>query len=279
MEWIIAADSSSNWLDHADYTKWGIGVEVAPLKIGLEGEEYVDDAALDLGQFIPAMEAAAHSNSAAPSTQAWKNAFDKGDKVIAITITSKLSGSYSSAYAARQMVLEQHPEKQIFILDSLSTGPEMVLLIERCAQLIREGRSFDEVCEELSAYSKKTNLMFILGSLDNLIKNGRVSKLEGSLAGLLGIKVLGCAKEGVLDVLKKCRGKQVFSQLLVQMEAFKFNGRRLIISHCENEARANEIQQSVLASHPDCQVTIMENRGLCTYYAQRGGILVGFESI
>lgn len=279
MKWMIAVDSSSNLIDPAVYAAQDLGAEIVPLKIGLNQQEYVDDSRLNVSDMMQAMETAQHSTSASPSPQVWQAAFEQAEQIIAITITGALSGSSASAYTAKKMTLEAHPDKKIFILDSRSTGPEMVLLVEEAVRLIGMGGDFDAVCAQLTQHKRRTHLLFVLESLDNLIKNGRVSKLEGGIAGLLGIKLLGCAsKDGVLQVLKKCRGRQVYQELLAQMERIGFAGRKVVISHCFNEQRALELKKSILEKFPKCPVTVMQNRGLCSYYAQRGGVLVGFEA-
>ena len=112
----------------------------------------------------------------------------------------------------------------------------MTLYVEKLVEYIEQGLSFEEVSAKIDKYAKNVRLLYVLESLDNLIKNGRVSKLEGGLAGLLGIRILGTASsEGTLELLHKCRGqKKVYDQMLNRMLEDGFDGGRVVISHCLN---------------------------------------------
>lgn len=69
---------------------------------------------------------------------------------------------------------------------------------------------FDEIVENITKYCETVKTYFILESMDNLIKNGRVSTIAGKLAGILGIRILGQAsKEGTIELLRKLRGKDL----------------------------------------------------------------------
>ena len=94
-------------------------------------------------------------------------------------MTSCLSGTFNSAVVARRMVLEQHPEKKILVIDTRSTGGHMALLIWRLRDLIAQGLPFREVAREAVAYNRSLRLLFTLSSFDNLVKNGRMNDRLG----------------------------------------------------------------------------------------------------
>ncbi len=97
------------------------------------------------------------------------------------------------------MELEDYPEKKIQVFDTLSAGPEMELILQQILREIQVGGSFEEICARITDYRKRTKLAFVLYSMDNLVKNGRVSKIAGFAASLLGIAVVGRAgKKGGL---------------------------------------------------------------------------------
>ena len=179
------------------------------------------------------------------------------------------------------MALERCPKKKIFIMNTLSIGPEMSLLVRKTAECIRKGMEYEEIAETLTEYAKSTKLLFILEHMDNLIKNGRVSKLQGSLAGLLGIKILGRASdEGTLDLLHKKRGSlAVYNTCVQEMKERGFAGGRVVISHCMNQAKAEYIRKELLQLFPQSDIMIMPASGLISYYAERGGLLIGYETI
>lgn len=125
------------------------------------------------------------SYSACPSVADWERAFGEDDDVLAFTITSGLSGSFRAACAAKLNCEENSPSRRICIIDSLSTGPEIVLLIEKAVSELSAGADFDAVCRSVQDYQRRTHLIFALESLHNLAQNGRVGKLAAAAAGML----------------------------------------------------------------------------------------------
>ena len=122
-------------------------------------------------------------------------------------------------------------------------------------------------------------LFFILENLNNLAKNGRVSPAVAKIAGVLGIRIVGKADDGRLNPLHKCRGKDKSLQTIINDicgEGFK--GGKLRIAHCDNEVNANIIKNKILEKYPQSDIQIIPCGGLCSFYAERGGVLVGFES-
>ena len=105
--------------------------------------------------------------------------------------------------------MAERPDRKVFILDSLSTGPELELLIEKYRELIDSGLTFDEIKATILEYSKQTHLLFSLESLSNFAKNGRVSPTLAKAANLFGIRIVGRASdEGELEPMHKCRGEK-----------------------------------------------------------------------
>ena len=271
----IVADSSADVLELKN-----VPFESAPLKIITVKKEYTDDADLDVAEMVEDMLANTEkSSTACPSPEAWINAFGDAQYVFCVTITSNLSGSNNSANLAKRDYEEMYPGRRVLVIDSLSAGPEMGLIVERLEELILEGKSFEQISEEIEAYYKNTGLVFILESLRNLANNGRVSKVVASAAGILGIRLLGKASDvGTLEPLAKVRGeKKALPALVGQLENEGYKGGKVKISHCLNEKAALEFKRIILEKYPAAQVAIGTCRGLCSFYAEKGGMLVGFE--
>lgn len=271
----IISDSGANVL-HLDDASF----ENIPLTIHVNGTDYQDDASLSVNEFIESL----HQNdgktsTACPSIAQWQKAFEGADEIYAITITSVLSGSYNSAVQAAGMYREDHPETKIHVIDSLSAGPEMELIIDKLKESIDAGLNFDEICAKINAYKEKTHLNFALESLDNLAKNGRISPAVAKVAKMLKIRIIGRPDDGKLTPIGKARGaKKTISYLIKDMEEHGFSNGRVIIAHILNEEGADNLKQAILAKHPEASVEIREARGLCTYYAQKGGLMVGYEA-
>lgn len=250
------------------------------LKLDIGDKEFVDDFDLNIEEFMQAMyDYKGKTGSAAPSPQDWINAYEKSEYIFAITITGALSGSYASAKTALDMFKEQYPDRKIHLIDSKSTGPEITLIVNKLTEYMSQDMDFEDIVRNIDAYCKRTNLLFVLKSLDNLVKNGRISKLVGSIAGILGIKILGTATpKGEFGLLQKCRGKMTaYDKLIEEMLTRQYNGGKVTIAHCFALDTAEYIASNLKKKFPNCDIEIMPTSGLCSYYAEQGGILVGFE--
>ena len=111
-------------------------------------------------------------------------------------------------------------------------------------------------------------------------QNGRISKLAATAAGVLGIRAVGQASaEGTLEMLGKCRGERKTQEFLLQeMERLGYKGGSVRIGHCGNAAFSLELYTELRRRFPNADVRRYPLRGLCSYYAERGGIMMGFET-
>ncbi len=135
-----------------------------------------------------------------------------------------------------------------------------------------------EIRDSVTEYQKHTHLLFSLESLTNLARNGRVSPAVAKIAGVLGIRVMGEAREGVLDLLHKIRGKaKTLDMIFAEMKKRGFSGGKVVIDHCFNQNAANLLAEKILSEFPSCDLKIGRNGALCSFYAERGGVLIGFE--
>lgn len=271
----LVADSSANLNQMA-----GKDFEAVPLKILVGDREFTDNEALDVPEMFKALKAyKGKTSTSCPSVQDWMSAFEDADVVFGTAITSGLSGCYNAAKIAAEEYMEAKPGAKVFILDSLSAGPELELFMEKYQELIDAGKSFEEIREEIQAYASRTHLAFSLASLDNFAKNGRVSPAVAAAVGLLGIRIVGKASdEGTLEPMHKCRGeKKALQQVLTNMKEMGYAGGKVRIAHSYNEEGAQKLAELISAQFPGGDIGIRLNRGLCGYYAEEGGILIGFE--
>ncbi len=271
----IVVDSSSNLVNLE-----GVDFSSVPLTIITNEKEYVDDANLDVNQMINDLKLyKGKSSTACPSIGSWLESFNGYDEIYVITITSNLSGAYNSAIQAKEMYLDENPNAKIHVFDSLSTGPEIALLAEKINELIIDGNKFEDVILKAKEYLGKTKLFFILESLHNLAQNGRVSKLSEIASKILNIRVIGQASiDGVLQLLTKCRGiKATVSKIVNYILESNYKGGKLKIAHVNNFDFALKIKEAILQKFTEAKVFISECRGLCSFYAEEGGILIGCE--
>lgn len=271
----IVTDSSSDVL-----TLDGVDFESAPLRIVTKDKIYVDDATLDVEGMVNDLASyKGKSSTSCPNQTDYLRAFGDADEVYCITITGSLSGSYNAAVLAKNTYEAEHKGSRVYVLNSLSTGPEMALIIERMRSLILEGRTFDEITSDIDSYSKRTGLIFMLESMRNLANNGRVSPVVAKLAGLLGIRVIGRASDkGELEMLSKPRGERnALAAIVDRLREYGLKGGAVRIAHALNEAAANALAKLIRTDLGVTDIRIYPLRGLCSFYAERGGLLVGFE--
>ena len=277
--WKIVTDSSSNLVFGMPCAP-GVSFAVAPLKINVGDSQFVDNDQLDVREMMRTMEACeSGASTACPSPEDFASHFREADCSIAITITGSLSGTYNSALVARDMVLDEFPDKKIHVIDSKSTAGPLSMVAKRINELIAQGLSFEDVCREADAYAASRELLFTLSSFENLMKNGRMNRLAGLVATKLNIRAIGRADDGKLAILHKVRGEaHTFSKLVSEMGNWKDMSacERVVISHCFNEMGAALIKKLIEREYPGVPVEIEATRGLNSFYAERSGILVAF---
>lgn len=271
----IVADSSANLLELE-----GVKFASAPLKIIAGDREFVDDSALNVEDMVTWFDSYKdRSKTSCPNPGDWLEAFDGADEVFCVAITSGLSGSYNAACVAKQMYEGENPGKKVYVIDSLSAGPELVLMVEKLKACIKKDMPFEDICAEMESYTQKTGLVFMLESLKNFAANGRVSPAVAKIAGVLGIRIVGKASlQGTLEQMHKCRGEaKALSTIVAHLKENGLNKGKVWIAHCMNEPAALKLKELIHQMADQAQVQIHKCRGLCSYYAEKGGLLVGFE--
>lgn len=271
----IVADSSCDIfsLESVDFS-------CAPMKIITDEKEFVDDNSLDVDNMVDFLyQYKGKSKSSCPNANDWIEAFDGADDVFCVTITSGLSGSYNSACLAKEMYESENNGKRVHVFDTLSAGPEVTLVIEKIADCVKSGMEYEEIVKTVTEYMKKTGLVFMLKSLKNFANNGRVSPVVAKLVGIAGICIVGKASDaGTLEPMHKCRGEKHSLKTLTELlHKEGFIKGKISIGHCQNEASANHLKNLILERFENAKIEIHNLKGLCSFYAEKGGILVGFE--
>ena len=281
MTYNIVCDSSCD-LQSAVLQPGRVSLEAVPLRITVGEREFTDNAALSIPMLLAEMAAEkSASGTACPSPAAFARAFETADCSICFTISSNLSGTYNAAVMGRNMMLEEHPEKKVCVIDSKSTSGAMVLLVRK-AQVLLEAEDepdFDAVCDQLRTYQASLRTVFTLECFDNLIKNGRMRPLVGNLLHTLGIHVIADATpQGTIHVCGKARGEAKTYQAVVEhmRNSKDCTGAEVVLSHCENLTGALRLKEQILAALPVKSVDILPCRGLTSFYAMEKGLIVGY---
>ena len=270
----IVFDSSADIITLKD-----VDFASAPLKIITSEKEYVDDKSLDVEEMITELYAyEGRSSSSCPSPMDWLDSFGDAKYIFCVTLTSKISGSYNAATLAKTDYEESFPDRRVCVIDTLSAGPEVRMMVEKIRGLILEGKEFDEICQIAEDYKSKTELYFVLESLNNFANNGRVSPTVAKMANMFGIRIIGKAYIGELKpLIKSCGEKKALTALLERIENAGYKGGKMRIAHCMNEGAAIKVATEIRKKYEESDIKIYHTRGLCSFYAEKGGVLVGFE--
>ena len=279
MTWKIVADSGC---DYRTIENLAVDTlfESVPLTIQVGDEIFIDNAQLNIDDMMEKMYATSSaSKSACPSPDDYMKAFDGASNIFVVTITGTLSGSHNSAQVAKKLYLEEHPNVNIHIIDTLSAGGENDLIIKNLNLLIGQGLSYEEVVTEITAYQAKTKLLFVLSKVDNLVKNGRLSKLLGAVVGLLNIRMVGeASQDGKLELLQKARGaKKSLIAAFDELIKAGYAGGQIIIAHRNNLKFCQQFSEMVRERFPQAVIEIIPTSGLCSFYAEENGLLMGYE--
>ena len=160
--------------------------------------------------------------------------------------------------------MELHPERRVHVFDSLSAGPGCTQMVEKVADCVRKGLSFEDTVAAVTAFRDRANLIFSLASVHNFVANGRVSAAAGV--------------KGELVIASKSRGDhKAMQNMLGAMMKQGWNGSKVYIHHCMNQSAAEELKAALLEKFPNAEIEIGVLRGLCSYYAEVGGVLVAYE--
>ena len=270
----IVADSSSD-MHHVEDELF----ELVPLKIMNDQNEYIDNKQLNVKAMAEELKSyKGKTTTSCPNTTDWIKSFDGADVVYAFTITSKVSGSYNSCILAKSIYEEENPGKIVYVIDSLTAGPAIKLLIDYLKECLNQGMDYKEAYEKTLAYLQTTHTIFSLESVNNLARNGRVNTVVAAAVGALNLRIIGIANEGVIDPIHKVRGdKKAIKQIFATMLEKGYHGGKVYFSHCFNEKNLVLLKETILAQFPNAIIETMPCGGLVSFYAELGGVVVGYE--
>ena len=252
-----------------------------PLTIRVGGKDYVDDQSLDTSLLIYAMDQSPDaSSSSCPAPGDYLEAYRQAEgDIYVVTLSALLSGSHNSAWQARQMFLEEQPERNIHVFNSCSASAGEVLLAQKVYQLAKAGTPFSQVVTQAEQTITETNTLFVLENLDNLRKNGRLTRVQAMLTGALRIKlIMGSTPEG--EICKHGQAlsiKQALAKLVdIMASDERHKGKILYIAQCLCPDRAQQLWELAQKSCQFTDVVITATRGLSSYYANSGGVVAAY---
>ncbi|HBT66072.1 MAG TPA: DegV family protein [Ruminococcaceae bacterium] len=260
--------------------------DIAPLTIRLAGSEYLDDGTVDVAAMLDEMAASKQgASSACPSSEDYAEHMRKYDQCFVVTLSSKLSGSYNAARIAAEMVMEEFPDKKIYVFDSKTASAGELQLALFLHEKIEQGLSFDEIVVLGEEFIDSLRTMFVVEDLGNLIRNGRLSKVSGLIASVLSLcPIMGENGQGDIKLVAKVRGIQNSLRKLVELVSehtsnAAANSLRLVLSYCHCPERATALKTDLMEKCNALREVILVSTGaLSSMYANKGGVVIAFSS-
>ncbi len=277
MSYKVVIDSCGELLDE---WKQDPRFESVALTLSVDGVNIIDDETFDQADFLKRVaECPECPKSACPSPERYMRAFDcEAEHVYAVTLSAELSGSYNSAVLGKNLLQEDHPDRQIHIFNSKSASVGQTLIAMKIQECEEAGLPFEQVIETVDAYIEQQHTFFVLDNLETLRKNGRLSKAKALVASALKIKpVMGSTEEGAICQLDQARGmnKALVKMAQAIVEKTADSGQKtLAISHCNCHERAILLKNALEERMPIKKIVILDTAGVSSMYANDGGVIV-----
>ena len=259
--------------------------KIAPLTITIDDTHYVDDGTVDIPPYLAAMKASKNPvRSACPSPDLYAEDIraTEGDCFI-VTLSAKLSGSHNAASLGVQLAQEDMPEKKVHVFDSESASAGETYIALMIHDLIAAGKSFEQIVELVEEKIRSMHTLFVLDSLDNLVKNGRISRTVALLANVLSIRLLMSDDgHGAIKNISKARGiKGALGQMVEtcrkHTEGLAAASQRLVISYCNCPERARQVRDMIREKCPAIgEIILTPTSALSSMYANDGGIVIAY---
>ncbi|NLL69898.1 MAG: DegV family protein [Epulopiscium sp.] len=274
----IVADSSC---DMTEEMRKELDVEIVPLTLQIGDKIYTDDEHLDIQMYLKDMKEYAEApKTSCPSPQQFMKAYEGKESVFVVTLSSALSGTYNSAVLAKNMFLEEVGEKFIHVFNSFSACVGETLISFKISDLAKKNINEWEIVEKVTKYIEEMKTFFLLESLENLSKAGRLHPVIAKIANVLSIKpIMGSTDDGHIRLVHKARGyKRAFQKFIdtIGEEGTNLEEKVLGIAHCNCLNRALDFKKEVQKRYNFKEIIIVEMAGLSSTYANDGGLVIAF---
>lgn len=253
-------------------------IELVGLNVSFNDESYIAGVEIDNETFYKKMsESKELPKTSCPSPDRFLEAYKGDEDVLIITVSSLLSGTYSSAKLAKDMYEDKNSNKKIEVLDSMSGSIGQGLLAIKAAELINEGKNLDEIVSILEKLKNDVIFYGTLETLENAIKGGRINPLAGKPINALNFKAIIQVTEGVVKPIDKARG--VNNSLKKVLEYVESNIKNvdekiLVIAHAHCEDKASKIKESLEIKYKFKDIIIAEIGPVMGTYTSQGAILI-----
>ncbi|WP_188456851.1 DegV family protein [Virgibacillus oceani] len=257
---------------------------VIPLYLHFQDEQYKGGADIDLPSFYQKIkEESELPRSSAPSPNDFYQAYKQVNPdvpIIMLSLTKGLSSTYENAVQGKEMLLDEQPTRQIEVINTKTATCGQALLLHEAEKKLNENYSFEELVTHLYERVEHITTLFVLKTLDNLIRGGRLDKVKGAIAKTLNIKLLmRGSEEGTIEVSEKVRGdKKSIRRFIEQIGEYTKNveDKVITLTHCNAEERAKKVLTEIRNKYAFKDAYITEMGPLISTYAGEGGLVISF---
>lgn len=255
------------------------GITVVPMNVEIDGQHFMEDVDISPEEFWKKMDNSSKlPKTAQPSPGKFAEVFKKiqneGDEPLCITISSKLSGTYQSALIGGGLSGDKAT-----VFDSLAGSLSHGIQVLKAARLAKEGKNIKDILEILKKHRAGVEIIIPLDTLENIVKGGRLSKFQGSLAKILNIKVILKGINGEVKLFMKVRGSKKFKQSILEIIKTAGNSTRDLIfgiTHVDNLKDANFFKEEIIKLFGSVEVIINSMGPTMATYAGKGGMIITF---
>lgn len=252
-------------------------IRIVPLSISVNGKEYTEGVDITPQEFYQEMALSPElPKTSQPTPSRFAQVFQElsgAGKALCLTVSSSLSGTFNSANLGKEL----SNNNEVIVFDTMAASIGQGLQVLKAAELIRAGIPFENMLSQLEKMRDEMKFLILLDTLENIVKGGRLSRFQGSIAKLLDIKVILHNVMGNVEILEKVRGRNKSMQRvlgLIGERCQDFSDRIVGITHVNNlkdaEIIANEIDKRY---HPK-DVIINEMGATIATYAGKQGLIV-----
>ncbi len=259
-------------------------IKLVSFQIKVGENNFVDDKNINLKTLLETIKnTKTAASTACPSPEEFADFMRKAQQSFVITLSSKLSGSYNSAIVAKEMVLEEFPDKEIHVIDSKSASATETNIAIAMYEQITQGKSFEDIKVFIDNFIKGLRTRFVLEDLSTLVKNGRITKAAGLVGSVLSLRpIMADNGDGEIICIEKIRGtKQALVKLVENVKNETQNCAKqsltLVMTYCNCAERAQDVKKDILAKCDAIkEVIAVPTAGLSTVYANDGGIILSY---
>jgi DegV family protein with EDD domain len=240
-------------------------IRVVPLYVHFGEEAFKEGIELTDEQFYTRLKAAAAlPTTSQPSAGEFHTVFqqldDAGHEIIVLTISSKLSGTWNSAMAAKEML----PGAAISVIDTLSTSVGLQIMVEAAVKAAAAGATRQEIADRIEGLKDKMHIWFVVDTLEYLAKGGRIGNAKAFLGTVLKVKPILALQDGAIEPLEQVRSKRkAVARMLELVEDYlgdKCAQATVAVTHALVEEEAKALAQEI-RDRLGCGEPIVSNLG------------------